>query len=306
MQVKLPAKNTQRREVNFTQQVARRYHESVVIQKGQNQNQINNRVRMINNSMRRHNGNLFLKGAGFEVGCNVQGRPAMRWTSKDNVGKQAFPDNVLRFICSILLPITSFREEQERCIQGFTEMNSTLNDEASEYIIFRAHPNYRSNSGQTCDTWYDWAMFHLPQLFDDENYVTSVPGRILSFVRVGELVAPSGYRGIGIEPSQPHCVVQLFKDPPTSDFRESNTGGDYSQLVQWGTLESGLFLIPCNKIVAPAIVVPNIPPVEGERRRPDDNNDNQRVTLVDPIGGYFVVSNRREWAHQFTRLILDE
>eukprot|EP00980_Cylindrotheca_fusiformis_P016093 scaffold4764_cov84-Cylindrotheca_fusiformis.AAC.3 len=186
-------------------------------------------------------------------------------------------------------------------------MNSTFNDDNGEYHIFRAHPNFRSNSGQTCDTWYDWAMFHLPELFQDEDYTQSVPGsRILSFVKVGELIDPSGYRGIGIEPSQPHCIVQLFEDFPTSDFRRSDTGGDYSQLVTWGTLEEGLFLIPCNRVVGPAIVVPNIPPINRNRTGPRNNNRNQRAAAVEPIGGFFVVSNRREWAHQFTRLILED
>eukprot|EP00980_Cylindrotheca_fusiformis_P016094 scaffold4764_cov84-Cylindrotheca_fusiformis.AAC.4 len=115
MQVKLPAKNTQRRQVSFTAQVCKRYHESIVIQKGEYHNQIyqgdsSNK----HHHRKRHNGNLFLKGAGFEVGCNLHGRPAMRWISKNNVGKQAFPETVLRFICNILLPIASFREGQER------------------------------------------------------------------------------------------------------------------------------------------------------------------------------------------------
>eukprot|EP00980_Cylindrotheca_fusiformis_P020281 scaffold7331_cov59-Cylindrotheca_fusiformis.AAC.1 len=81
-------------------------------------------------------------------------------------------------------------------------------------------------------------MFYLPEInnFDDDESIP--PGRILSFVEVGELVDGSGYRGIKIEPFQPHCVVQLFQDPPTSEFRQSFTeNSDYSQLVQWGTLQ---------------------------------------------------------------------
>eukprot|EP00980_Cylindrotheca_fusiformis_P021660 scaffold8510_cov79-Cylindrotheca_fusiformis.AAC.1 len=290
-EVKLPAKNTQRREVNFTEQVSKRYHESVVIRKGQYMNQIYQPDTLLaNRNRKRHHGNLFLKGARFDVGRNVRGRPAMRWISQENFGKQAFPEQVLRFICNTLLPITLFRDQQERCIHGCTEMNSTFDDDDADHVIFRAHPNYRSFSAQTCDIWYDWAMFYLPEInnFDDDE---SIPGRILSFVEVGELVDASGYRGIKIEPFQPHCVAQLFEDPPTSEFRQSFTeNSDYSQLVQWGTLQRGLFLIPCNRVVAPAIVVPNIPAED------EDTNE--------PLGGFFVVSNRKEWARHFTDLIL--
>eukprot|EP00980_Cylindrotheca_fusiformis_P004617 scaffold983_cov82-Cylindrotheca_fusiformis.AAC.1 len=306
-QVKLPAKNTQRREVNFTAQVSKRYHESVVIRKGENLNLMNHAVSGMNHNRKRRHGNVFLKGARFEVGCNLRGRPAMRWLSIDNAGKQAFPEPILRFLCNILLPITSFQEGQERCIKGCTELNSTVDNNDGDYIIFRAHPNYRSNSSQNCDVWYNWAMFHLPELFDEDDFFVYIPGRILSFVEVGELVGPSGYRGIGIQPSQPHCVVQLFEGPPTSDFRRSNTGGDYSQLVQWGKLERGLFLVPCNHIVGPAIVVPNIPPIEHNNgRTTNESNNNEREASVDPIGGFFVVLNRKEWAHQFTKLIMDD
>eukprot|EP00980_Cylindrotheca_fusiformis_P006720 scaffold1399_cov109-Cylindrotheca_fusiformis.AAC.4 len=161
-EVKLPAKNTQRREVTFTGQVSKRYHESVVIRKGEYMNGIYEPNNLPNCARKRQHGNLFLKGARFDIGRNVNGRPAMRWVSRENVGKQAFPEQVLRFLCNILLPMTLFRDQQEKCIHGYTEMNSTFEDDEADYVIFRAHPNYRSVSAQTCDIWYDWAMFHLP------------------------------------------------------------------------------------------------------------------------------------------------
>ena len=72
---------------------------------------------------------------------------------KYNLYKPSHPVDVLQFCCDKALPNIKSSE-----IEGFTE-HHRRDEITKQKFIFRSNPAYRSDSGQVCDVWYDWASF---------------------------------------------------------------------------------------------------------------------------------------------------
>ena len=117
------------------------------------------------------------------------------------------------------------------------------------------------------------------------------------------------HNGIRLQSKQVHAVVNLFVDMPRPPFPNFNT-----PIVKWGKTEDTNFhIIPCNRLVAPAIVVPNL-----LEQGPQGNSSNakrtynkRRAKLMQkpgnqPLGdGYFVVDNQDQMAERMEELIDD-
>ena len=130
------------------------------------------------------------------------------------------------------------------------------------------------------------------------------------FVQVPFLEDEVIHNGIRLQQSKPHAVVRLFHKPPATKFRESlstNKSVLYSSLVTFGKLGDGYYIIPCDHIHGPALVVPNILRLEPEKKPMTTKEKKARDKLdkmIAPIGeGYFVVKPRIEWGDQFENLI---
>lgn len=192
-------------------------------------------------------------GSHFEVYCH-DGVGKMTWREQANKTKETHCQFLLDFVCSEVLSHTNVDR-----VSGFTEFK-TLFEGRTRPTIFRAHPSYDSNTGQHTHTWYDWSMFHSTE-------GGPVPGRILMFLNpVGTAQCAQGAEGVLLQDDAPHeptAVVQLFESVPKGDFLESLLDGEtadekfVSRILKLGRLKPNLDLLPCSRIVAPAIVVPN-------------------------------------------------
>jgi len=233
-------------------------------------------------------------GARFSLGFSNTG-PGMKWLDP-NKTEGNYLQEVINLVCEKLLPLTDNDK-----IEGFSEVKKTID---SEPIIFRAHPNYRSKSRQVIDTWHDWAKFVVPHHGD-----AHIPGQILMFIRMPFTNDEVIHNGIRLQSKQVHAVVNLFVDMPRPPFPNFNT-----PIVKWGKTEDTNFhIIPCNRLVAPAIVVPNL-----LEQGPQGNSSNakrtynkRRAKLMQkpgnqPLGdGYFVVDNQDQMAERMEELIDD-
>ena len=65
-------------------------------------------------------------------------------------------------------------------MNGFTE-HHRRDEIMNKKSIFCSNPAYRSNSGQVCDVWYDWASFDYKEREDDEE---GLPPQILYFLNI--------------------------------------------------------------------------------------------------------------------------
>ena len=151
-------------------------------------------------------------------------------------------------------------------------------------------------------------MFNLPETFGNKYIV----GQLLMFVHVGSLVADHFYhRGHCIKGGNTiYAVVCLFWKPPTHAFCKANDPNPsilYSRIIWWGEVCEGFFLLPCNAIVSGTIVVPNVPVLHNPKLMHESKKRKQEITqntgAVDPIGGFFVVSSRKQWARDFELII---
>ena len=240
-------------------------------------------------------------GSPFTIGVDNRGRAGIKW--KKRPGRQTHLQAVQDIVVELVL-LNLPNNPEKVTVRGFTEYKVFLHGKQE---IFRAHPSYRSASRQQRDVWYDWAMFDLPrQQFGSKP----LPGQILMFVHVPFLNEEVKHKGIKLVPNSPHAVVRLFEKKPSENFRPGQrhrqTTVPYSILVKFGTLRDHFMIIPCKRIIATAIVVPNI-----ETRKPGlldivrrRKKRKQPVASISPLGpGYFVVEPRFEWGEGFGRLI---
>ena len=225
-EVKVPAKNTQRRQVSFLKQVSERYDEHLLIQKAECQffgfkkQQCNN---LPPNLSRTPVG--VKSGATFTIGFNCSHQPAMRWDNCGYNSRVVLPQELLNYCTEKILPHLIFHEDKEKVLHGFTELKITLDTNRQ---IFRAHPCFRSSSGQVCDVWYDWAYF----LFNDNQHL---PCQILTFLQIGDVKNENvTVDGISVVSRSLVAVVREFINEPSSIRNSFHEDCDYSQLIKWG------------------------------------------------------------------------
>ena len=305
-QAKRPAQLTQKRQNTFLSQLSQRYYENRLLERARQMFRVDQLFSdEIHGQYANKHGNAFQNqclGSTFEVGFDTHGNPAVKWNGTP--GRQGHLQDVLNVVCEKI--VNNIPEGNKMTVKGFTEYK--IQDQ-NGHSIYRAHPSYRSNSSQQNAVWYDWAYFDMSRYRGHGGKKTK-PGQILMFVQVPFLEDEVIHNGIRLQQSKPHAVVRLFHKPPATKFRESlstNKSVLYSSLVTFGKLGDGYYVIPCDHIHGPALVVPNILCLEPEKKPMTTKEKKARDKLdkmIAPIGeGYFVVKPRIEWGDQFENLI---
>jgi hypothetical protein len=110
------------------------------------------------------------------------------------------------------------------------------------------------------------------------------------------------HQGHLIDHPTQHAVVRKFKNAPTSI--------NHSSLVEWGELEDGFCIFPCDAISRAVCVVPNMPMLTWAESRGVDTRgvekkrtaaEMRREELVLPaLGGCFTVLPMVSWTGWFT------
>ena len=289
-EVKPQAKWTQRREYNFLGQFGNRWNETRLVDKAWSHLRQTHPSLFPQSKMTKGDdgASIVLDGSCYSVGVDTTGVPAMSWDDKYSTQKSTIPTPVLEFLCHSLL-----HKIQGHKIRCRTEAKIVLD---GKRLIFRCHPNFRSDSNLRVHMWYDWATFRYETPAKSEER----PGQIVAIVDLGRFKT-NGLDEEGelrirqriVKANHPHAVVRLFSQVPKF-FRKSCLGkGKYNYSVKWGRVMDGFYLLPLSSIVGPAIVVPNIP------ADPDC-----KVKCPGPLdGGYFLLPSRKQLAEDFYEMI---
>ena len=198
-------------------------------------------------------------GAQCKICFDEDGHHAMRWLSRQNQVKSHLPQCVTKFCSETFIP----QDDKESILTCFTEHNCFFEGDPEPHK-FRAHPSFRSESGQASGVWHDWANF----VYLDGETEKQTPAQILCFLQLNDDQAVSG----GQAGAGPHAVVRSFLEEP-KDFPPSI-------LVKRGVLADDHHVYPCTSISGPVAVVQN---------RTDSESEND----------FFVVSNKDDWLVKF-------
>ena len=137
--IKAPSKATQQNQHTLIEQTANRKTEykNITIAKLHYQT--------IEQSVPQTNPKKITGGSHFEIFPDpVTKLPTMKWKSSTNKNKPFFTNDVLKFCCDKILPL----QYDKRFVRGFTEHNRADDATGTNYL-FRCHPSYRINTGQT-------------------------------------------------------------------------------------------------------------------------------------------------------------
>ena len=107
--------------------------------------------------------------------------------------------DVPKFCCDEVIPKIKSTE-----LNGFTE-HHRQDEFTRQKFIFRSNPAYRSDSGQVCNVWYDWASFDYLERDEDEE---RLPAQILCFLNINDWNDKQYEIG-------PYAVVRNLNSPPT-------------------------------------------------------------------------------------------
>jgi hypothetical protein len=303
-EVKAPSMNTQRRPATFIQQCSQRYTELRVIRKACQKLGVSDQQLLDNRPVSVHPVHVPVTGAYYSLGL-INDAPSMRWDSKSHKHRAVIHTAVIELVCEVILPLVSpLDAEEEACVPCFTEHKRW---DGTQHIIWRAHPCYRSKETHPKDVWYDWALWKLEDDFGGELFI---PCQILCFMDLSKQPQRKRtrhddetlyYRGYAIGDPTQYAVVRKFKEEPTPL--------DYTSFLEWGELEDGFFIFPCDSIYEPLCVVPNMPmlpwPPVHPTKKPNRNDIRRREAFV-PIGGYFTVMSMTGWEEWFTDKVIFE
>ena len=224
-------------------------------------------------------------GPRFIIKKDGDGTPQMKWAKARTKHLTHYPEEVLDFCCTKILPIVRTNE-----LNGFTE-HHRKDQATNEKKIFRAHPSFRKGTGQTSGLWYDWATFALDE---DEP----IPCQILCFLYLPDVKENQDVNGYGVEPINDtnlcqFAVVRKFKQAPQHIKRGTGRqAAVFSNFIMCGELEPKLYLFPCEAIQEEVAVVPNF-----HSRCTDDS----RYTTS--TNKFFLVRGRRYWLEWFNQKI---
>lgn len=258
-EIKGPSKNTQRSAATLVQQTFQRKKEKHILSRV---------TQLYSDIYQDHdispptkpnddNGNNYFGGAEFYIKLQND-KPCMEWERLYNQTKTKLPDLVLEFCCKQVLPVTG-----KNTIRGYT-VHHREDGDGNKYI-FRAHPSFRHTSGQTCNVWYDWALF----VADDQL----IPCQIMCFVHIDTLadIPERLVSGYPVNHTGQYAIVRRFSSAPTPHR--------WSKFVSTGNLLEDLFLFHCDMIEKEVAVVKNF-----------------SQTAED---SFFVIRNRNEWLTPF-------
>ena len=205
-----------------------------------------------------------ISGARYVLHRDEDGHHVMRWLSRNNRGKPHLPECVMNFCCETFIP----QDNNESILTCFTEHHCHFEGDP-EPCKFRAHPSFRSESGQASGVWHDWANF----VYLDGEIEKQTPAQILCFLQLDDEQAVSG----GQAGAGPHAVVRSFQEEP-KDFPPSI-------LVKRGVVADDYYVYPCTSISGPVAVV-----------------QNQTDSELENV--FFVVSNKDDWLVKFHELLV--
>jgi hypothetical protein len=301
--VKAPSMNTQRRAGSFIQQTSQRYTELRVMRKACQRMGISD-AQVAANTPPTNLSGLHVTGARYSLGY-VNGVPSMRWDSKSHLNRGSILPAVIDLVCQVILPLIP--GDTVPCFTEHKRLSFGGSDTTTH--IFRAHPCYRAKESHPKDVWYDWAKF-------DCGPGRLVPGQIVCLMDLLHMPAKTSYnyRGYTISGPGQYAVIRKFK--AAEDYFRMKQMGEvdgeemnlpYSDLVRWGELDDGFYILDCESIGAVACVVPNLPCIPWAEARGDKKRTAKEKALeamVDPLGGYFVVKNKQNWAEWFTSSVV--
>ena len=261
--VKSPAKITQKRRTTITKQIAKNYHEDLVLQEGLREFDFFYESKVnVNDSM---NENLFC-GSKFEFrfichdynkseDCSVR----VTWLGT-SVVETMCDELVLRVAKRLFL-----HTGEGGCLSatgvlyGFTEFRNNG-------ITYRSHPSFRGGKA-----WNDWAMVAWNEESDP------VPAKIIMFLDLTncDIMTPQEHRELCINilgedydprdvdheyvylTNEKWMVVEsaLVDDEISSGFEDDSDYRMYSTISTRYYMESQLRLLPVNSIVGPAYCI---------------------------------------------------
>jgi hypothetical protein len=299
-EVKAPSLNTQRRTDSFIQQTAGGHTELRLLRRACRNFGVSD-ARIEADKPTFQEANSRKTGARYSVGVS-NNSPSMRWDSRSHIHRASIHPAALSLVCLVVLPHLPEHGDRGHSVPCFTEHKRPNNTEGAPHCIFRAHPCHRSQEDHPKDVWCDWAHF-------DAGADGVLPGQILCFMDLASL--PPGvqfpHRGCDIHEPGLHAAVRLFQSVPTCG-RLAPTGEGVGELVKWGELQEGFFILNCDSTTDTACLVPNLPCIpwdESNLKKTTDRKDVERRQLVDPIGGYSVISGRPCWTEWFNEDIIN-
>eukprot|EP00536_Pseudo-nitzschia_multiseries_P007808 jgi/Psemu1/18800/gm1.18800_g len=143
-------------------------------------------------------------------------------------------------------------------------------------LLFRAHPSFKSDSGQLSNVWYDWANFQLDLL--DGRSLQVYPCQILCLLHLeGPFPPGSSASGFELVHDGYYAVACCFLSVDPISSKRDKAKRDCHTLVKQGELRNKLYLFDCNAIESEVAVVRNL-------GRKDH---------------YFVLRNRERWLFHF-------
>ena len=221
-------------------------------------------------------------GSRFQIRKDAAGSPYMKWDKKKNEdnGVPHHPSTILQFCCDHVLPAID-----GDILHGFTE-HQRYNEDEKRKIMFRAHPSYYSNTGQTDKVWYDWAVFniHLAESESSANrgeYSTrQYACQILCFLHLEGPFTGKRVQNFRVNSPGYYAVVRRLKFPmkePEEMFQYKLNAP--SSFVWECEVHDRLYLFKCDEICEEVAVIPNI------------GSANQAK--------HFVLGNRGHWLDSF-------
>ena len=277
-EVKAPAKNTQRRPTKLIEQTCKRYEEMLVLRQA-------NAIYNIPTKTIKHENDVVnikkgMTGARFIIGIDDENKNYMKWQDSRNNNKQHHFYEIIDFVCENILKQLKGTKQ----INGYTQYKKIININQKEIVLFRSHPSYRSDSKQKTSIWYDWAEVRY------ENEI--IPAQLLCFFTFVNNAEDECIilNNVQLENNDDYVIVRLFTKPKQGYKINPDDKKSYCELMNWGELRKGLFLLNCDNIISQIAVVPNI--------ASNDNKNNRRNNR-----GYFVVTKKQEWKNYFSDFI---
>lgn len=189
---------------------------------------------------------------------------------KKNSSLPWFPSDVLKFCCDVVLPAVGSSK-----VFGTTE-HKRYDQSREMKLLFRAHPSFKSDSGQLSNVWYDWANFQLDLL--DGRGLKVYPCQILCLLYLeGPFPVGSSVSGFELVHDGYYAVARCFVSADPIPSKRDKGKKHHHALVKLGELRNKLYLFDCNAIESEAAVVRN-------HGSPDQ---------------YFVLGNREQWLFNF-------
>ena len=283
--IKQPAKTTQKNQKNITSQIARNYHESLVLRSS---TEMMKKSSLRNDAEEEEGEDLdsLYKGSQFELRFDCEEYSDTESYSIEIKWKGTrVKDSLNSHLCKCVAGRLFVHKGEGGClhkdsvVKGYTEFNH-------QGTTYRAHPCFRG-----VKSWHDWAMIKWNDM--DEG----IPARILMFLDISDcnLMSPEEHRDMCEELEEDNefsddvnhayyyltnekwIIVQsaISESEIPNDFEDDSPYRMFSLLSKRFYLEDGLRILPASSITGPAYCVTNPSTKDGSKL-----NNSPEVTRV--------------------------